>query len=439
MSAKYSKLPTCDPDSTVIDFSSPFTYGNSTQKNYPKYFSYGKQSKSKPYRSAFTYSDGWDPHRAYDYEAVVADLIPPSRTCRVLAYLLTVLCYILMFITIPVSWWFAIKTIQQYERIVIFRLGRLLAIKGPGTVIILPCIDRWNRIDMRVKAFSVPPQMIVMADGAVVEVGADVYFRVTDPILSVSGVQDLNYSSRVISQTALQKHIAKHHLQDLTADKHAIGQTLQKDINQLTLTWGVEVGKIELSQVKVLQESNPLLAATADPLTILSKVFFGGGNGNAGSSAMPMQPFEVQGLPKLVPADPPNLGVTNEVETSGTSELVVSPSKLVAAVKPHLNEDLVRSVQTIYKFNVTGPEGGTFYLDLKNGTGSIGEGDPVNGIADVTFSLSCNNLQSLFLGQTSAFNAYMNGQLEVDGDLKSARLLQEVVDRIKESYTQSRL
>ncbi len=109
----------------------------------------------------------------------------------------------------------------------------------------------------------------------------------------------------------------------------------------------------------------------------------------------------------------------------------MTPQQLIQNVGPHLNQSIIKEIGAVFKFIIRGDNGGVFYLDLKNGEGSVGEGQPPGGNEDVTLTMNEDDLQSLFAGQTSAFTAYMRGDLQIDGDLQSAMALQELVAKIK--------
>ncbi|KAI2575064.1 stomatin like 1, partial [Homo sapiens] len=126
----------------------------------------------------------------------------PSCLCH---GLISFLGFLLLLVTFPISGWFALKIVPTYERMIVFRLGRIRTPQGPGMVLLLPFIDSFQRVDLRTRAFNVPPCKLASKDGAVLSVGADVQFRIWDPVLSVMTVKDLNTATRMTAQNAMTK------------------------------------------------------------------------------------------------------------------------------------------------------------------------------------------------------------------------------------------
>lgn len=418
MTAKYTKLPLADPD-TALDFESTFDFESSK-------FMY----TSAKYKSAFTYNEGPKPE---SFEFTDTDETP-SCLSRYCSYCVLILVYLLTFITLPISGWFSFKTIQVHERLIIYRLGRLIGAKGPGIVFILPFIDKISKVDLRMRAFSVPPQKILTADNAALEIGADLYYRVKDPILSISGVQNLDNATRIFGQTCLLKQVSRHTLGGTEHNKSLVCQDIQDDINKMTLTWGVEVSKVELSQIKVI---SPPTKAEENPMDFLKPVLMSAGGSPQQSLGQAMTAIQqcMVPIPGLSPA--PQEQAALEAPAGGVYSGRASglqfrtPQDLVAAVQPHLSQHLIRQYGTVYQFVVNGPTPLTFYLDLKNGDGSIGEGPAPDGPADVTLTLTSEVMARLLADELGAFNAYMGGHLEVEGDLKAAMRLGDLVDLVR--------
>lgn len=427
-SFKYTRLPSVDPSAASIKFDA---------LDGPSYFTYDV-SQGK-YKSAFTYSTLINQNTSADD---AREKPPLSLGCRICSGVATVLCYILVLLTLPVSAYFTLRKIKVYEKMVIYRLGRLQSTVGPGFVVVLPCIDRCAKVDLRMKAFSVPPQKIVTADGAVIEIGAEVYHQVKDAVQSVGNVQDLNHSTRIICQTSLQKQLGKQNLNDIESDKPVIAKAILDDVNQMTKTWGVEVSKIELSAVKLYSQPNPLFSQSSNPLSFLGPVLFPPGTSNApvdqlqhffGAGFAPVKKAENQPLVSLEATKSHPEAVGLDMERG-----IGSPADLINAINSHLGTVLVKEFGYIYKFVMTGEASleasGIFYLDLKNGEGQAGFGYPLIEEPDVTLTLSSGLFQELLARQISPFNAYMGGQLVVSGDLRAAMKLGGLVETVTSSH-----
>src|SRR3989440_11468177 len=144
---------------------------------------------------------------------------------------------ILLFI-IAVS---SIKILREYERGVVFFLGRFDKVKGPGLIFVVPPIQQMVRVDLRTRVFDVPPQDVITRDNVSVKVNAVVYFRVVDPQHAILAVQDYLYSSSQIAQTTLRSVLGQSQLDELLSKREEINVELQRIIDQQTEPWGVKV------------------------------------------------------------------------------------------------------------------------------------------------------------------------------------------------------
>lgn len=158
----------------------------------------------------------------------------------------------------------AIKILREYERGVVFRLGRIIPVKGPGLVIIIPVIDKLVRVSLRTVAFDVPPQDVITRDNISVKVNAVVYFRVIDPIKAITAVEDFYYATSQMSQTTLRSILGQSQLDDLLAKREEINAELQKVIDQQTEPWGVKVTAVEVKNVDLPVEMQRAIAKQAE-------------------------------------------------------------------------------------------------------------------------------------------------------------------------------
>src|SRR3990172_511675 len=134
-----------------------------------------------------------------------------------------------------------IKILKEYERGVVFRLGRIIPVKGPGLVIIWPIIDKLVRVSLRTVTFDVPSQDIITKDNITVKVNAVVYFRPMDPIKAITAVEDFYYATSQIAQTTLRSILGQSQLDDLLSKREELNTELQKVIDFQTEPWGVKV------------------------------------------------------------------------------------------------------------------------------------------------------------------------------------------------------
>jgi regulator of protease activity HflC (stomatin/prohibitin superfamily) len=159
----------------------------------------------------------------------------------------------------------AIKIVKEYERGVIFRLGRVRGgPKGPGLFILLPFIDRMVKVDLRIVTLDVPPQDVITRDNVPARVNAVVYFRVIDPNKSVIEVENHVLATSQISQTTLRSVLGQKDLDDLLTNREAINEELQKIIDEQTEPWGIKVSVVEVKDVEIPQNMQRAMARQAE-------------------------------------------------------------------------------------------------------------------------------------------------------------------------------
>jgi regulator of protease activity HflC (stomatin/prohibitin superfamily) len=158
----------------------------------------------------------------------------------------------------------AVRIVQEYERGVIFRLGRLVGAKGPGLFFIIPIIDRMLKVDLRVVTLDVPSQEVITKDNVTVKVNAVVFFRVVDPSNAIVMVEDFKRATWNISQTTLRNVVGQSELDDLLANREEINKKLQKIIDETTEPWGVKVTIVEVKDVELPQSMQRAMAKQAE-------------------------------------------------------------------------------------------------------------------------------------------------------------------------------
>jgi regulator of protease activity HflC (stomatin/prohibitin superfamily) len=158
----------------------------------------------------------------------------------------------------------AVKVVPEYERGVLFRLGRLVGARGPGIFVIIPFIDRMVRVDLRVVTMDVPSQEVITKDNVTVRVNAVVFFRVVNPEDSVVKVLDHVRSTSQIAQTTLRNVLGQSELDELLIQREKLNQMLQKIIDEHTDPWGVKVSTVEIKEVELTEEMKRSMAAQAE-------------------------------------------------------------------------------------------------------------------------------------------------------------------------------
>jgi regulator of protease activity HflC (stomatin/prohibitin superfamily) len=158
----------------------------------------------------------------------------------------------------------SIRILREYERAVVFRLGRLLGQKGPGVVVLIPGVDRMVRVDLRTVTFDVPPQDLITRDNVPAKVNAVTYFRVVDPVKSVVEVERYRAATSQIAQTTLRSVLGKADLDMLLAEREKLNEALQKIIDEQTDPWGIKVTTVEIKDVGIPQGMQRAMARQAE-------------------------------------------------------------------------------------------------------------------------------------------------------------------------------
>src|SRR3990172_135758 len=173
---------------------------------------------------------------------------------------------VVVFIIVSVIYFLmsAIKILKEYERGVVFRLGRIIPVKGPGIIIIIPFIDKLIKVGMRTVTMDVPPQDIITRDNISVKVNAVVYYRVIDPIKAITEVEHYEYATSQIAQTTLRSILGQSQLDDLLAKREELNSQLQKVIDEQTEPWGIKVSTVEVKNVDLPSEMQRAIARQAE-------------------------------------------------------------------------------------------------------------------------------------------------------------------------------
>jgi regulator of protease activity HflC (stomatin/prohibitin superfamily) len=170
-----------------------------------------------------------------------------------------VIAIIVLFVYL-ISW---IRILKEYERAVVFRLGRFHKVKGPGIFILFP-IDKMAKVSLRVLAMDVPPQDVITKDNISIKVNAVAYFRVFQPEKAILEVEDYLYATSQLSQTTLRSVLGEYELDDILGQREKINMRLQKILDQQTDPWGIKVSTVEIKHVDIPQEMQRAIARQAE-------------------------------------------------------------------------------------------------------------------------------------------------------------------------------
>jgi regulator of protease activity HflC (stomatin/prohibitin superfamily) len=173
----------------------------------------------------------------------------------------------IVIVAIAVAWfWSSVLILREYERAVVFRLGRVTPDSpwGPGLVLLIPLVDRAEKVDLRTITLNVPPQEVITKDNVPVRVNAVAYFSVVDPVAAITRVQRFREATSQIAQTTLRSTLGQHVLDELLAERDSINAILQKIVDEQTAPWGVKVSVIEIRDVEIPNAMQRAMARQAE-------------------------------------------------------------------------------------------------------------------------------------------------------------------------------
>ncbi|PAA49607.1 hypothetical protein BOX15_Mlig015086g3 [Macrostomum lignano] len=207
--------------------------------------------------------------RKYSVVDPQIDLLSQQRDSQGMGFcggVLIILSYALIVVTLPLSLCLCIKVVAEYERAVIFRLGRILegGAKGPGLFFIVPCMDIIRKVDLRTVTFDVPPQEVLTKDSVTVAVDAVVYYRIYNPVIAVTNVEDADRSTRLLAATTLRNVLGTKNLSEILSERESISNMMQAMLDDATDPWGVKVERVEVKDVRLPVQLQRAMAAEAE-------------------------------------------------------------------------------------------------------------------------------------------------------------------------------
>ena len=176
-------------------------------------------------------------------------------------YLISLLIPILVIAVIIGS---AIRILREYERGVVFTLGRFTGVKGPGLILVIPFVQQIERIDLRTRVFDVPPQDVISRDNVSVKVNAVVYYRVIDPEKAVIQVENFNDATSELAQTTLRSVVGQHELDQMLAEREQLNDNVREILDQQTDAWGIKVSNVELKHIDLDEQMVRAIAKQAE-------------------------------------------------------------------------------------------------------------------------------------------------------------------------------
>lgn len=174
------------------------------------------------------------------------------------------LAYLLPILVLAVLIAYSIRILREYERGVVFTLGRLQGVKGPGLIIVIPLVQQMERVDLRTRVLDVPPQDVISRDNVSVRVNAVVYFRVIDPEKAIIQVEAYNQATSELAQTTLRSVVGQHELDQMLAERDQLNADVQRILDQQTDAWGIKVSNVELKHIDLDEKMVRAIARQAE-------------------------------------------------------------------------------------------------------------------------------------------------------------------------------
>jgi len=373
------------------------------------------------------------------------------------SYILTFLSYFFFAITLPITYWFFVKKLGEFDRIVVFRLGKMIGVKGPGRTIVFPWMDRTKKVDVRAAAFSVPPQQLITCDGGIVEMGAEIQYGIVDVVTMVSEVADHQDILRSLSKTLLIKILVKKSLRQIEKERRRPAAEIQDEINLQVRQWGIDVQKVELSEPKILKQPEnggnsavgsilKGLGMKSDPKYPTPEEFvrlthgieepsnqgalpdLGGGNGGANMNISLLQMMsnmgaKSSGVPGIVVPPDEGPAIAPEVFSWGRCLEVI--------VETEFNGPLDDEACGLYLLEITETPIGTdtYFISLSSDAKSVSQTSPDGSKPDVSVQISSSDLASVLEGTLAPLQAYLTGRISASGDVRKLMLFDKLSKR----------
>jgi len=414
----YAPLPTSDDGTKTMDnhplnFKTPFTYSKP-----PNEYSVFVDMESLQYEEGKVYKQG--------------------LFLRFLTHLLTMMSYTSFIVFFPILYFICIKNLKTHERMVIFRLGKMIGSRGPGRVLVFPWLDRCQKVDVSDSAFSVPPQQLITNDGGIIEIGAEIQYGITDVVVMVREVADHQDILRSLGKTVLVRLLAKKQVTKLTKEKNICASEIMSELNRQIQKWGLNVRCVSLSETKVLkQPENPGIGPLLSSIGLQKK------------EEKPY-PSPIEFARNAFNPQPNALGGTGsggkDGETNKTnSEINSLDVTAIVEMAEDGKTDWISCIETVLGQEQTFEEeaNGLYCIHLLHGDtkkdilikigaegrtvkdwGEAGQPNP-----DVSINITASDLAGVLKGSLPPLQAYLTGRITTSGDVRKLMLFDKIANR----------
>lgn len=408
MGKQYQPLATSDR--TVGD--------NGISYNSP--FSYDKKSKDYSY-----FVDMEDSRETHEQEKIFHQ----SFVLRLLSHFLTFLSYSIFILFFPITYWVCVKRVGTSQKMIVFRLGKMIGAKGPGTVLVFPWLDRFQSVDVGDAAFSVPPQQLITHDGGIIEIGAEVQYAITDVVVMVREVADHQDILRSLAKTVLVRLLAKKQVTKLVKEKNICSSEIQADLNRQVRKWGLDVRCVSLSEAKVLKkpEGNNGIAPLLHSLGMKQKSNYPSPMEFARSiHNMPIVEGDVETVAAPVVGEEKHMNTIVEKAEQGLSDWKTCLQTVLTQ-----EAQLEPETYGLYSVNLTDTKEKLFVEISESGPKVMVSGD-VEGTQqkpDVSINISSSDLAGVLKGSLPPLQAYLTGRISTSGDVRKLMLFDKLSNR----------
>ncbi|XP_018495845.1 stomatin-like protein 1 [Galendromus occidentalis] len=392
----------------VFDYTSAFDFKSAHTFN-----------NERRHKTVFKYND-------QDYVVDISECEQEPWQSAVLRAIVTVLCYVVLVVTFPISGWVCVKRVTSLERMAIFRLGKLMPVQGPGIVIVFPGVDNHRKIDLRPQTIEIEPRQILLGDGAVVELSCSLDCQVVNSVQYVTRVREVDSTVKLLCQHCLSSVVGMAEQEDLERRKESLESSLLTKLNDSIVPWGLEVIKVTIQLDQVVREAEPMNAISPLVKVIKSALGLGGDDEED-------KPPKLLG--KIVDGKPPKAGALHIVPAVPNDGQFTQLTMVLQQLAIHSSRhEAMNNITANYKFLLHGAGGNVKEVypvcllfdkgnvDVKSGTAEVAGVKP-----DVTLEMTSDDLTLIVLGKMSPLKGYMGGKIGVKGDWTLLRKFMQVV------------
>jgi len=428
---------------------------------YDSIFNYEAPPEEKRFKSVYKYEElsNKNSYEADYYKYVSNNTDQTPLVTLIIMWLMTSFSYIFLCLTFPLSYWWCVVRLTEHDRLIIFRLGKMKGVAGPGKVVTFPWLDQCKRVDVRASAFSVPPQQFITQDGGIMEVGADVQFEITDVETMVREVVDHQDILRSLGRTLITKTLTKKTVQALNKDKRLAAETIKDDLNLQVRKWGIDIREVYLSDPRLLKKPDeksalgPVLQNLGlkdeqefpSPEQFVRGDYKNNNSDETDAEALNKLASTVGGMLSNSKGEKgglnlsqmasmmSSLGAGGGIQSVQMSQLLPQTEQTsssnqksdwhrglegIICSSDHIQMDT--EACGVYELEILETQAGTeiFYIDISSTGRSVSKANSKGRRSDVSVSLTSSDLAAVLQGTLSPLQGYLTGRITANGEVK---------------------